>query len=87
MNIITANELKTKGVVTIGEHLAKNHEAMITVRGKKRFVVMDIKHYNYLRECELEAALLEAKNDIEAGNYIVENVEKHIKRLRDEEKI
>ena len=87
MNIITANELKTKGVVTIGEHLAKDHEAMITVRGKKRFVVMDIKHYNYLRECELEAALLEAKNDIEAGNYIVENVEKHIKRLRNEEKI
>ena len=87
MNIITANELKTKGVVTIGEHLAKHHEAMITVRGEKRFVVMDIKHYNYLRECELEAALLEAKNDIEAGNYIVENVEKHIKRLRHEEKI
>ena len=87
MNIITANELKTKGVASIGEHLAKNHEAMITVRGQKRFVVMDIKHYNYLRECELEAALLEAKNDVKSGNYIVEDVEKHIARLRNEEKI
>ena len=87
MNTITANDLKTKGVVTIGEHLAKDHEAMITVRGEKRFVVMDIEHYNYLRECELEAALLEAKNDIEAGNYIVENVEKHIERLRNGEEI
>ena len=87
MNTITANDLKTKGVVTIGKHLAKDHEAMITVRGKKRYVVMDIDHYNYLRECELEAALLEAKNDVEAGNYIVENVEKHIERLRNDEEI
>ena len=87
MNIITANDLKTKGVVTIGEHLANNHEAMITVRGKNRFVVMDIEHYNYLRECELESALLEAKNDIETGEYIVESVDKHIERLRNEEKI
>ena len=87
MNIITANELKTKGVVTIREHLAKDHEAMITVRGQKRFVVMDIEHYNYLRECELEAALLEVRNDVETGNYIVENVEKHIDRLRNEKKI
>ena len=87
MNIITANDLKTKGVVTIGEHLANNHEAMITVRGKNRFVVMDIEHYNYLRECELESALLEAKNDIEIGEYIVESVDKHIERLRNEEKI
>jgi hypothetical protein len=87
MNTITANDLKTKGVVTIGEHLAKDHEAMITVRGKKRFVVMDIEHYNYLRECELEAALLEAKNDLEKGNYIVESVDKHIERLRNDEEI
>lgn len=87
MNTITANELKTKGVVTIGEHLAKDQEAIITVRGKKRFVVMNIEHYNYLRECELEAALLEAKNDLETGNYVVENVEKHIERLRNEEEI
>ena len=87
MNTITANDLKTKGVVTIGEHLAKNHEAIITVRGKKRFVVMNIEHYNYLRECELEAALLEARKDLETENYIVEDVDKHIERLRNEEEI
>jgi len=87
MNTITANELKTKGVVTIGEHLVKDQEAIITVRGKKRYVVMNIEHYNYLRECELEAALLEAKNNLENGNYVVENVEKHIERLRNEEEI
>ena len=47
MNTITANDLKTKGVVTIGKHLAKDHEAMITVRGKKRFVVMDIDEHAF----------------------------------------
>jgi hypothetical protein len=87
MKIITANELKKKGVVSIGEKLADNHEALITVRGEKRFVVMDIEHYNYLRECELEAALLEAKKGVEDGNYLVEEVEKHVARVRDEEEI
>lgn len=87
MNIITANELKTKGVVSIGEHLAEDHEAIITVRGKKRFIVMDIEHYQYLRECELEAALLEAKTDLESGNIIMESVEKHIVRLKNEKEI
>lgn len=87
MKIITANELKKKGVVSIGEQLADNHEAMITVRGKNRFVVMDVEHYNYLRECELEAALLEAKRDVENGDYVAEEVEQHIARIRNEEEI
>lgn len=84
MNIITANELKTKGVVSIDDHLQGEREAIITVRGKKRFVVMDIEHYQYLRECELEAALLEARNDLESGNFIVETVEQHLQRLKDD---
>ena len=87
MNTITANEIKTKGVVSIGEHLKNDSEAVITVRGQKRFVVMDLKQYHYLRECELEAALLEAQNDIQSGNVIVESVEKHMKRLKDEKEI
>jgi len=44
MGIIAANELKTRGVSSISEQLAEEPEAFITVRGKKRYVVMDIKH-------------------------------------------
>ena len=81
MNIITANQLKTKGVSAIENNLLENQELVITVRGKEKFVVMDMKHYNYLRECELDAALHQAKIDYKDGNYITENVEDHIKRI------
>lgn len=81
MNTITANDLKIKGISAIQEHLTENHEVVITVRGKEKFVIMDMKHYNYLRECELDAALHQARADYEAGNYVEENVEDHIKRI------
>lgn len=81
MNIITANQLKTKGISVIQNNLSEDQELVITVRGKAKFVVMDMKHYNYLRECELDAALHQAKTDYHAGNYITEAVEDHIKRI------
>ena len=83
MGIIAANELKTRGVSSISEQLAEEPEAFITVRGKKRYVVMNIEHFQYLQECELEAALLEAKADLEAGRVKIESVAEHMKRLKE----
>jgi hypothetical protein len=85
MGTIAANELKVRGVSSISEQLAEEPEAFITVRGKKRYVVMDIEHFQYLRECELEAALLEAKADLEAGRVVVESVDEHMKRIEDQQ--
>ena len=85
MGTIAANELKIRGVSSISEQLAEEPEAFITVRGKKRYVVMDIEHFQYLRECELEAALLEAKADLEAGRVVVESVDEHMKRIEDQQ--
>ncbi len=48
---LTANDLKTKGIADIEAMLEHHSEAIISVRGKDRFVVMDIAHYHYLREC------------------------------------
>lgn len=45
--MITANDLKTKGIACLEESLANQPEAMITVRGKESFVVMKIDHYHY----------------------------------------
>jgi hypothetical protein len=87
MGTITANELKTRGVATISEHLAREPEAIITVRGQSRYVVMDMGHYKYLRECELEAAVQEAQADLEAGRVQVESVDEHIKRLTQSDEI
>lgn len=83
MGAIAANDLKTRGVASISEQLADNLEAIITVRGKSRYVVMEIEQYQYLRECELESALLEAREDVKAGRVVTENVADHIKRLTD----
>ncbi len=81
MNNITANQLKTEGIAAIERHLAVDREVVVTVRGKERFVVMDMQQYNYLRECELEAALHEVRADYEAGRFVAESVEKHIQRI------
>ncbi len=81
MENITANQLKTKGISLIEKHLSGNRELVITVRGKERFVVMDMQHYNYLRECELDAALHEIRADYEAGRFVTESVEEHIQRI------
>jgi hypothetical protein len=42
---------------------------------------MSREQYTHLRECELEAALAESKADLDAGRYVKESVEQHIKRL------
>ncbi len=80
---ISANELKTKGVSAIESDLDANEELVITVRGKDRFVVMNMQHYNYLRECELEAAVNQTKSEIDSGKFIIESVSDHIKRITD----
>jgi hypothetical protein len=78
---ISANDLKTKGVAAIEAMLADHSEAIVSVRGKDRFVVMEIAQYNYLRECELEAALAETRADLAAGRLVQESAEAHVSRL------
>lgn len=81
MNVVTANDLKLRGVSCIEEGLIDQPEAMITVRGKARYVVMKVEQYHHLREAELEAALLEARNDLAQGNSITESAETHVERV------
>jgi len=80
-NIVTANELKTKGISRLDEIADRGEEAIISVRGKRRYVVLTVEQYNHLRECELEAAINETRKDLEEGRTISESVEDHIKRI------
>ena len=81
MSQITANDLKTRGVAAIESLLATQPEAMISVRGKERYVVMDVAHYHYLRECELDVALMQTKADVAAGRTVAESAQAHMDRL------
>ncbi|MHB0991335.1 MAG: hypothetical protein ACYC3O_08205 [Burkholderiales bacterium] len=79
---LTANDLKTKGIAAIEAMLDEHSEAIVSVRGKDRFVVMDIAQYHYLRECELEAALAETRADLATGRFVQESPEEHLARVK-----
>lgn len=81
MQQITANDLKTKGIAAIEASLENQPEAIISVRGKECFVVMDLAHYHYLRECELEAALAETRVNLVAGEFVKNSPEAHLQIL------
>jgi len=83
MHSLTANELKTRGISSLEEGLKGSPELMITVRGKEKYVVLDIEHYHHLREIELEAALLESRQDIANNKAIQESAEAHVQRIFD----
>ncbi|HZW86951.1 MAG TPA: type II toxin-antitoxin system Phd/YefM family antitoxin [Gallionella sp.] len=82
MSNLTANDLKTKGIAAIEAVLAERPEAIVSVRGEERFVVMEIAQYHYLRECELEAALAETRTDVKAGRLVKESPVAHVKRVK-----
>lgn len=83
MTQITANDLKTRGIAAIEASLADGRtEAMVSVRGADRFVVMELAQYQHLRECELEAALAESRADIVAGRCVVESPAAHMRRVQ-----
>ena len=63
MNTLNANDLKVGGVTAIEAALEGEREVSISVRGERRFVVMGVEQYQYLRECELEAAWLATQAD------------------------
>ena len=86
MKNIAANELKTRGVTSIEKALENSAEAIISVRGQDRYVVMEMEEYNRLRVCELEAALYETRQQLTAGEFVEESVDEHMERIRNTEK-
>ncbi len=78
--MITANELKTKGIKAIEEQLAQSSEAAITVHGKVKYVIMTVEQFDKMRLAELEVAYMLCKKDIEDGNYTT-SLEDHFDEL------
>ncbi len=79
--MITANELKIKGIKALEEHLKDQKEIGITVRGKTKYVAMTIEQYDYMRELELAHAYEQVMKDVAQGKYVVETAEEHMSRV------
>ncbi len=82
MSIISAGELKRRGVSAFPPALAEDEDAMITVRGKCQYVVMKADRYASLCEAELDHALHEARADYAAGRITDDSVAGHLNRIR-----
>ena len=78
--VITASQMKTN---LLDKLFQKYDELVVSVRGKKKFVVMDIERYNELRMKELENSYREVMEDYEKGNYHTD-IDKHLEELKRE---
>ena len=81
---ISANEVKQRGVSLFDSLLDKFDELIINVRGKDKYVVLDIERYKEFRANELDLAYMQTMNDIEKGNYKTQSAAVHIAELKDE---
>lgn len=81
---ISANEVKVKGVSIFSTLLEKAQEIVINVRGKNKYVVVDIDRYNELRELEIEKAYQDSISDKQAGRYKVLTAQEHLEELAQE---
>jgi len=81
---VTANDVKQRGVSLFGELLEKFDEIVVNVRGKQKYVVMDVERYKKLRALELDNAYREVMEDYERGDYKLITAEEHIKNLHED---
>jgi len=82
--VISANEVKQRGVSVFDEILDKFSEVIINFRGKKKYVVLDYERYKEFREYELDRAYQDVMEDIANGDYVVSSAKEHIERLKQE---
>jgi predicted DNA-binding protein len=80
--IVTANQVKTRGVSLFDELLQKFDEIIISSRGKKKYIVMDIEKYEDFRAYQLDKTYKEVIRDVERGDYKVLSAKEHIDSLK-----
>lgn len=84
MSTLSAAEFKRRGVSALIPALSQDGEAIITVHGKSRYVVMTLEKYDSLRESELAQAVRETRADYKAGRIADTTIKGHIQRIQDE---
>ena len=62
--------------------LKQSNELIINVRGKNRYVVLDIERYESLRESELDSCFANVMKEIDTGKYTTD-IDEHLSTIRD----
>jgi len=81
--VVSANEVKKRGVSLFGELLEKFNEVVVAVRGEKKYVVIDIERYKKMRAMELDKAYKEVMEDYKRGDYRVVSAKEHLNSLQE----
>ncbi|MDI1231247.1 MAG: hypothetical protein PSU93_08875 [Methylobacter sp.] len=87
MLVITANDLKRSGVSSIERAMTDSdeHQVLIDVRGKTKYIVLDIEEFNHYREYQLEKAIHEAEECLVSGQYrVIDDIDDFAEQLRQE---
>ena len=80
--VVTANEVKTKGVSLFDKLFEKVDELVINVRGRNKYIVMPIERYEAIRAYELDKAYNEIKKDIADGRCRSVTPEEHFAEIK-----
>ena len=64
MRLITANELKTKGIGAAGDE-----ETVVSVRGVPKYLIIPASQMEAYEEFKLEQALKQVQDEVAAGNF------------------
>jgi PHD/YefM family antitoxin component YafN of YafNO toxin-antitoxin module len=78
--VVTANEVKKRGVSLFDELLKKFDEIIISSRGKNKYIVMDIETYEDFRAYRLDKAYREVMEDVKRGDYHTD-IDRHLREL------
>jgi len=81
---VSANDVKKRGVSLFDTLFEKVDELIINVRGKDKYVVLDIERYKEFRANELDLAYMQTMNDLKEGDFKVQSAAEHIAELKDD---
>jgi hypothetical protein len=85
MNTLTAGALKIGGVAAIERAMIDKEPIFISVRGQKKFAVVDIDKFNTLCDLEMDSAIRESEMDYKNGNYsIIKDIDDYERKLSQE---
>ncbi|AMG28880.1 prevent-host-death family protein [Grimontia hollisae] len=69
--MITANDVKVRGIKVIKEAIKDGLPHAVTERGKPAFYAISVEDYEEYQEWRLDKAIREAEADYDAGNFSV----------------